>query len=168
METVARVHDNTPFIIGGLIRNEKARETSRIPVISRIPIIGALFQDRTARREKREVIIVLTPRVIKTGGTNRPVLPKDSTRFDFLDNLLFRNSYRIRAEDVFDLGFLENNLTILEAFTSARHFVRRNPEYADRSPFKELAAGIIPGEDAVVIRMMYEIVVEVVGGATVP
>jgi len=46
----------------------------------------------------------------------------------------------------------------LQAFDQARAFVRRHPEYAERSPFKEFAKRIVPGEDAVVIRMVYEIV----------
>ncbi|MGD2173796.1 MAG: type II and III secretion system protein [Candidatus Brocadiaceae bacterium] len=158
VSTIARVRDNTPFIIGGLIRNQEATELDRIPWISRIPVLGRLFQRRTDSREKREVIIVLTPRVMPTEGTNRPVLPKDTSRFDFLDNRLFRNSYRVKADDVFDLGFLENNRTIRRAFADARRLVNRHPEYATQSPFRELAAGVIPGEDAVVVRMIYEIV----------
>jgi len=158
VSTIARVRDNTPFIIGGLIRNEKASEADRIPWISRIPVLGRLFQWRTDRQEKREVIIVLTPRVLKPSGTDRPVMPKDSARFDFLDNRLFRNSYRLKAEDVFNLGFLENNKTIQRAMERARRFVHRRPQYAERFPFKEMVAGIIPGEDAVVIRMLYEVV----------
>lgn len=158
VSTVARVRDNTPFIIGGLIRNEKAHEEDRVPLLGRIPLIGFLFQHRTDRREKREVIIVLTPRVILPGGTNRPVLPKDSERFDFLENRLFRNSYRLKSEDVFDLGFLESNETVIETMARVKRFVRLHPEYVSRSPFREMAAGIIPGEDAVVVRMLFEVV----------
>ncbi len=132
VETVARVNDNTPFIIGGLIRNEKDQTRNRVPILSAIPILGQLFQQRSDTAGRREVIIVLTPRVIKTGGSNRPVLPKDSEKFDFLSNQLFRNSYRLKAEDIFDVGFLENNLTVLETMDEARAFVRRHPEYADR------------------------------------
>jgi Flp pilus assembly secretin CpaC len=157
VETVARVYNNTPFIIGGLIRNQNSQAVDRIPILSRIPILGVLFRRTVTRREKREVIIVLTPRVISTAGTHRPLMPKDAARFDFLDNRLFRNSYRIKAEDVFDLGFLESNETILAAFDRAGALVRRHPEYAGRLPFKEFAARVIPGEDAVVIRMLYEI-----------
>ncbi len=158
VETIARVHNNTPFIIGGLIRNEKARTLDRIPILSRIPILGVLFRKSVTIREKREVIIVLTPRVIMPGGTQRPVLPKDADRFDFLNNRLFRNTYRVKGEDVFDLPLLENNETILWAFERARALVRRHPEYGGESPFREFAARIIPGEDAVVLRMLFEII----------
>ena len=158
VETVARVRDNTPFIIGGLIRNRKSHSTDRVPILSRIPLLGWLFQNRKSEWEKREVIIVITPRVMRPGGTHRPVQPKDTSRFDFLDNRLFRNSYRLKAEDIFDLAFLERNETILEAFERVRKFVARHPEYAQRSPFKEMVDGVIPGEDSVAIRMVYEVV----------
>ncbi len=158
VETVARVRDNTPFIIGGLIRNRKSHVTDRVPILSRIPLLGWLFQNRRSQWEKREVIIVITPRVMRPGGTHRPVLPKDSSRFDFLDNRLFRNSYRFKSEDIFDLTFLERSETILETFERVQKFVAKHPEYAERSPFKEMADGIIPGEDSVAIRMVYEVV----------
>lgn len=157
VETVARVHNNMPFIIGGLIRNKKSRVLDRVPILSRIPIIGVWFRRSITIREKREVIIVLTPRVIPKGEARRPVLPKDSSRYDFLDNRLFRQTYRLKAEDVFDLRILENNERILSAFDRAQALVRKHPEYADKPPFNELAARVIPGEDAIVVRMIYEI-----------
>jgi hypothetical protein len=88
---------------------------------------------------------------------HRAILPKDTSRFDFLNNRLFRNSYRIKAEDVFDLNFLVNNETVVSAVAQAKELVARRPELADVSPFQELSHGVIPGEDAVVIRMIYEI-----------
>ncbi len=157
VSTIARVHDNTPFIIGGLIRNEKATQWDKLPLLWRIPVLGRLFQRRSDRNDKREVIVVLTPRVIRPGGTNRPAMPKDDERFDFLDNRLFRNSYRLKAEDVFDLGFLENSQAIRETIRQVKDFVARHPQYADRCPFSEMSQGRIPGEDAVVIRMLFEI-----------
>jgi len=157
VETVARVHDNTPFIIGGLIRNQTARAEDRVPVLGRVPFVGALFRRRVTTTGRKEVIIVLTPRVVTTGGSHRAVMPKDSSQFDFLGNRLFRNTYRIKPEDLFDLSFLEQNEAILTAFENAQRLVRRHPDYAGRSPFREMAARVIPGEDAVVIRMLYEI-----------
>jgi len=85
------------------------------------------------------------------------VLPKDSEQFDFLDNRLFRNAYRLKAEDIFDLAFLEENPTILDAMARVRRFVAKHPEYRERSPFREMSQGSIPGEDAVVVRMIYEV-----------
>lgn len=158
ISTMARVQDNTPFIIGGLIRTEQSLVVDRLPFLSRIPVLGRLFQRRRDRDDRREVIIVLTPRVLRPGDAERPAMPKDHERFDFLDTELFRHTYRLKAEDIFDLGFLEDNPAILSALERARRLVARRPQYGERSPFREMAAGVIPGEHGVVIRMLYEVV----------
>ena len=156
VETIARIRNNTPFIIGGLIRNASGSGQQRIPIISNIPILGNLFKIRSDRKERREVIIVLTPRVIEARGANRPIMPKDAKRFDFLQNELFRNSYRLKAEDVFDLGFITQNDTVLRTFSDAREYVRLHPEVAGEPPF-DITEGVA-GEKALVVRMIYEIV----------
>ena len=158
VETIARVKNNTPFLIGGLIRNERGESVERIPIISRIPIMGKLFQIRSDRKEKREVIIVVTPRVLETEGANRPILPMDSARFDFLDNRLFRNSYRLKAEDVFDLEFITSNDRVGGIIRRARTYLERHPERIYDPLFSEFGRGRIPGEEAFVIRMTYEII----------
>jgi len=157
VETIARIRNNTPFIVGGLIRNERGGQVARIPLLSSIPILGNLFMVRSDRDEKREVIIVLTPRVMELAGSNRPLLPKDSERFDFLDNRLFRNSYRLKAEDVFDLGFITENKDVAQTFQAARRFLEAHPEYRQKPPFDVVESGGIPGEEAIVIRMIYEV-----------
>lgn len=157
VETIASIKNNTPFIIGGLIRNEKGETVERLPLLSLIPLIGPLFQVRTDRNEKREVIIVLTPRVIETEGPGRPIQPKDSARFDFLDNRLFRNSYRLKSEDIFDLGFITGNAEVQSTFRRARAFLDLHPEYGNQPPFDVVRAGGVPGEESIVVRMIYEV-----------
>ena len=158
VETIARIRNNTPFIIGGLIRNNTVESVSGIPFLSDIPFLGYLFEIRTDRNEKREVIIVVTPRVIEPEGSNRPILPKDSERFDFLDNRLFRNSYRLKAEDVFDLGFLTDKAEVQQTFQEAQKLLRQRPSLGDEPPFDDIRNSGLPGEEAIVVRMLYEVV----------
>lgn len=157
IQTIARVKNNTPFIIGGLIRKQDSVVVERFPILSKIPILGALFRSKSSTHERREVIIGLTPRVIEPKGSHRPILPKDSARFDFLDSKLFRNSYRLKAQDVFDLGFIKDNEEVLETFRKALGFAQQHPEHSDRPPFDALGKDKLPGEEAIVIRMLYEI-----------
>jgi len=158
VQTIAQVNDNTPFIIGGLIRRKTSTQVDRIPVLSRVPLMGYLFQVRENVTERREDIIVLNPRVISPEGSKRAIKPKDSKRFDFLDNRLFRNSYRLKSNDVFDLSFIEENQKIQSWLKRARNFATRNPEFRDQPPFQSIRNGAIPGEEAMVVRMIYEIV----------
>ncbi len=157
VQTIAQVNNNTPFIIGGLIRRKESTQVDRIPIISRIPLVGYLFQVRENVSERREDIIVLNPRVISPDGSKRPIKPKDSERFDFLDNKLFRNSYRLKSNDVFDLSFIEGNENIQKWLRQAREFATKNPEFKDQPPFERIQDGSIPGEKAMVVRMIYEV-----------
>lgn len=160
VETIARIRNNTPFIIGGLIRKEKSATQQRIPIISAIPVLGNLFKIRSDRMIRREVIIVLTPRVLEPESPHRPVLPKDTKRFDFLDTRLFRNSYRLKAEDVFDLGFVMRNDRVGGIIRRARAYLERHPQRRFDPLFSQFGTGRIPGEQVFVIRMIYEIIQE--------
>ncbi len=157
VQTIARVDNNTPFIIGGLIRRRKSETVDRVPLLSEIPVIHPLFKVREKINERREAIIVLNPRVISPEGTKRPIKPKDSKRFDFLDNKLFRNTYRLKSGDVFDMAFIEQNEEIQRLMRRAKGFLEKNPDYRGKPPFDTLEMNRIPGEKAVIVRMLYEI-----------
>ena len=106
VQSFVRVADNTPFIIGGLIDKKKTKGQIGIPFLSSIPVIGNLFKSRSESGADREVIIVLTPHIMDASEKSFSyVIPKDSQSFDSFDNLLFRNAYRIRDDDLFDLSF---------------------------------------------------------------
>lgn len=49
--------------LGGLITNVKRRQTSRVPVLSQIPIIGSLFQSRRFENNESELAIFLSPTI---------------------------------------------------------------------------------------------------------
>ncbi|MBS3764488.1 MAG: type II and III secretion system protein, partial [Planctomycetes bacterium] len=156
-QTSAQVENNTAFIIGGLIRNEKDHTIDRIPFISRIPLIGKLFQVSSITNQKREDIIVLTPRVLEPKGPKRAVLPKGSDQFNFTDCRLFRESYRLKTDDVFDLEFIKDNETLKHVFRRSDNFLRHYPSYRNKPPFDVVGGDRMPGEEAVVVRMLYEI-----------
>ena len=59
------VQDGQTIIIGGLIREDKTSSGSGIPFSGSIPMLGYLFGNRTGRRPRTEIIILLTPHVIK-------------------------------------------------------------------------------------------------------
>ncbi len=158
VETIARIRNNHPFIVGGLIRDDSSTNKTRIPLLGSIPVLGWLFRSEETVKNKREVIIVLTPRVIRPEASDRPVMPKDSERFDFFDTRLFRETYALKAEDVYDLDFVLARPRIQQILDEARDRVEIQRELADQEPFASVADGAIPGEQAVVNRMLYGIV----------
>ncbi len=61
-ETILRVKDGQTVVIGGLIKNSTKFSKQGIPLLSDIPLIGALFSQTTNEREDSELIIVLKAR----------------------------------------------------------------------------------------------------------
>ncbi len=49
--------------LGGLITNVKRRQTSKVPILSQLPIIGSLFQSRRFENNESELAIFLTPSI---------------------------------------------------------------------------------------------------------
>ncbi len=64
VETTVRVKDGVTIMIGGLIKDEKSRSNSRIPVLGNIPLVGLAFKNQSRGTARSEIIIFLTPRII--------------------------------------------------------------------------------------------------------
>lgn len=161
VQTFARVRNNTPLIIGGLIARRTLAETDRVPFLSDIPILGWLFRNQDNSTERREVIIVLTPYVLPEGTEISRATPKDSDMFDEIDPIdpmLFRAIYRIRVQDVFDLTFLRNNEELNELTAEAKEILLDRPWLAKKAPFDDIAVDRVPGEAVLVERMVYQII----------
>jgi len=58
--------DGETIIIGGLIREDATKSKDGIPILSKIPILGHLFSNTTDNTQRTELIILLTPHVIRS------------------------------------------------------------------------------------------------------
>jgi type IV pilus assembly protein PilQ len=67
------VNDGDTIVIGGIIVSEDTLADSGIPWISKIPILGWLFNTDTINKTKKELLVFLTPKIFKT----EPAKPKD-------------------------------------------------------------------------------------------
>jgi type IV pilus assembly protein PilQ len=52
-------------VIGGLIREDLVTTSQQIPVLGNLPLVGAVFRSRTEDTERREIIVLLTPRIVE-------------------------------------------------------------------------------------------------------
>jgi len=158
VQTFVRVADNTPFIIGGLISSDSREVQTRIPLLSKLPLIGGAFKRRGQDRLKKEVIIVLTPHVISLEDQNFSyLLPQDSEAFNSFGNLLFRNAYRLTADDIFDLKFIYSS----NVFKQRQNRLKAQllgSEAVDRQQAVQAQLESVPGEEILVNRMIWEIV----------
>lgn len=83
IQTLVRVANDTPFVIGGLIAENDQHSTSGLPHLSRLRYLGALFRKKNARNDRREVIVVITPHVVAVDDpTYAYTIPRDAGRAD--------------------------------------------------------------------------------------
>jgi general secretion pathway protein D len=67
------VRSGEALVLGGLIRDNATKGSSGVPGLSRIPVIGALFGTQTQDGSRTELLVVITPRVIRTPHDAREV-----------------------------------------------------------------------------------------------
>lgn len=75
--TTVELRDGQTLAIGGLLNDKAKEQISRFPMLGEIPILGALFRSSQYQTERTELVILVTPRLIKPlAGT--PPLPTDA------------------------------------------------------------------------------------------
>ncbi|MGH7440578.1 MAG: type II secretion system protein GspD, partial [Polyangiaceae bacterium] len=86
-QTQLVVKDQQSVVIGGLVRNRVARTDTKIPLLGDIPVLGALFRSRSTSLQKSNLILVLTPYIIREQSDLRTVFErKMQERQEFLDH----------------------------------------------------------------------------------
>jgi general secretion pathway protein D len=67
------VRSGEALVLGGLIKDGSTAGSLGIPLLSRIPVIGALFGTQTQDSNRTELLVVITPRVVRTPYDAREV-----------------------------------------------------------------------------------------------
>ena len=73
--------------LGGLIQDERERSQSGIPLLSRIPILGALFSTRSNAVRRTELLVLITPSVVENPARARAVTQELRNRLRRLEDL---------------------------------------------------------------------------------
>ncbi|KPJ65678.1 hypothetical protein AMJ44_09730 [candidate division WOR-1 bacterium DG_54_3] len=58
------VKDGQTFVIGGLVKDKDTQEEYGIPILMDIPLIGSLFRKTISKKEKHELLVFVTPRLL--------------------------------------------------------------------------------------------------------
>lgn len=69
-DTVLMLRDDETVVIAGLIQDEERKTRSTVPVLGDIPWLGHLFTSTTENRISTEIVLTITPRVVRTMGTS--------------------------------------------------------------------------------------------------
>jgi len=58
-------NDGGTIVIGGIFKVEDSNTSDKVPFLSKIPILGSLFKNSYKRRDQKELLIFITPRIVK-------------------------------------------------------------------------------------------------------
>ena len=80
-EAVIHVTNGMSMIIGGLLNSEDSKTITKIPLLGNIPILGEFFKHTSTSRDKREIIIIITPHLVAE-DTHWPMSDKMKEAFN--------------------------------------------------------------------------------------
>ena len=85
-ETTVELGSGQSFMIAGLLRNKVQNEITKAPGLGDLPIIGTLFRSTRYRRQETELVIIVTPYLVRPTSAQLPLptdglrVPNDATR----------------------------------------------------------------------------------------
>ena len=79
--TTVVVKNGDTVALGGLITQNETRSHSGVPYLSRVPLLGALFRDTDDTKTRTELILLITPRVMRDDSEFQAVM--DDLRNEF-------------------------------------------------------------------------------------
>ncbi|WP_084508460.1 type II and III secretion system protein family protein [Mesorhizobium sp. WSM3224] len=68
-DTVVELASGQSFAIGGLIRQTVSNNISAFPGLGQVPILGALFRSSSFQKEESELVILVTPYIVRPGSS---------------------------------------------------------------------------------------------------
>ncbi len=70
ISSVVKLKDGEKVILGGLISSKKGVETSKVPILGNIPLLGYAFQQKKVSEIREELVVIITPHIIRDKRTN--------------------------------------------------------------------------------------------------
>jgi pilus assembly protein CpaC len=78
-KTSLELRDGQSFAMAGLIQSDFENTVRAVPLLGQIPIIGALFRSTRFRNDETELVMVVTPRLVRPVAAGQIALPTDRT-----------------------------------------------------------------------------------------
>ena len=79
-ETTLELRDGQSFVLAGLLQSNSVYDKSQLPWLGDIPVLGALFRSAAYRKDETDLVIIVTPRLVKPlRPGEEPGTPLDET-----------------------------------------------------------------------------------------
>jgi len=76
-ETTVELGSGQSFAIAGLLQNNVTHDISKFPGLGDIPVLGGLFKSDRFQRDESELVIIITPYIVKPVSSNKLASPTD-------------------------------------------------------------------------------------------
>jgi len=73
VRTEVELEDKQSFVIAGLLDNTFTESLSKIPGLANVPLLGKLFQSRSQAKKNTELLVIVTPEVVRPTPAGQPV-----------------------------------------------------------------------------------------------
>ena len=70
VETTVQVMDGETVVLGGVLESTKLNTINSVPYLSELPFIGSLFKRTINTDDKKELLIFITPKIIKDNAAS--------------------------------------------------------------------------------------------------
>ncbi len=87
LATQVAVQSGQTVLLGGLIQQAEGNADTGIPGLNRVPVLGRLFGTTNRSRNRTELIVLITPRVIRGGADAKQVTDDYQSKFESLEPL---------------------------------------------------------------------------------
>jgi pilus assembly protein CpaC len=78
VSTVIELSDGQSFAIAGLLKDDVRQIVSKFPLLGEIPVLGALFRSSSFQKNETELIVIVTPHLVKPLDPTKQTLPTDA------------------------------------------------------------------------------------------
>ena len=87
-QTVVTVSSGETMVLAGLIKEEDSTASQGIPLLSKIPLIGGLFGSQSLRKNRKELVLLITPTVVTSSDDARAVTDEIRKKLPLLEKYL--------------------------------------------------------------------------------
>lgn len=122
-DTMVMVQDGDTVVIGGLVRDKSVDATTKVPILGDIPILGWLFRSKSSNVVKQNLLVFITPTVIKHYPQERAVLDrKIRERDEFIEKNMggedvFKDKKMEIIRNLPPLAKLQDNVQVVQSDT---------------------------------------------------
>jgi len=157
--TEVMVRDQQTIVIGGLMRDAIQNKEDKVPVLGDIPILGALFRKTSKQKRKTNLLLILTPYIIRDPGDLREIFErKMQERQQMIDRYFvfgedkfephidYSRTRGLVAEIVNEIDGVEEEILLAKAAE-----LEPPPDHVPRAPIGSYGAPELREEETVVI-----------------